>query len=174
MTNVLLAEDDPARDELVKRLRGFARRLRSNWKASVARVPVENCELAWEFVCPKQWDSFTETDETADKVLLKPLAEDYDHATAEADPGAWYATDSALRDEERIPLKTDIVAYFAKEVLPYASDAWMDRGKDKVGYEISFTRYFYEYQPPRALRDILADLEALDKEADQLQAELRA
>lgn len=118
--------------------------------------------------------SFAETDETADKVLLKPLAEDYTHETAEADPGAWYATDSDLRDEERIPLKTDIAAYFAKEVLPYAPDAWMDRSKDKVGYEISFTRYFYEYQPPRALKDILADLEALDKEADQLQAELRA
>ncbi len=118
--------------------------------------------------------SFAETDETADKVLLKPLADGYDHATAEAEPGAWYATDSNLRDEERIPLKTDIDAYFAKEVLPYAPDAWMDRSKDKVGYEISFTRYFYEYQPPRALKDILADLEALDKEADQLQAELRA
>jgi type I restriction enzyme M protein len=50
----------------------------------------------------------------------------------------------------------------------------MDRSKDKIGYEISFTRYFYEYQPPRALKDILADLEALDQEADQLQAELRA
>lgn len=118
--------------------------------------------------------SFAETDETADKVLLKPLAEDYTHAAAEVDPGAWYATDSDLRDEERIPLKTDIDAYFAKEVLPYAPDAWMDRSKDKIGYEISFTRYFYEYQPPRALKDILADLEALDKEADQLQAELRA
>jgi len=117
---------------------------------------------------------FGTTDETAEKVLLKPLDEDYDHDTAEADPGAWYVTDSDLRDEERIPLKTDIEGYFAKEVLPYAPDAWMDRSKDKVGYEISFTKYFYEYQAPRALKDILADLVALDKEADQLQAELRA
>jgi len=118
--------------------------------------------------------SFAETDETADKALLKPLDEDYTHETAEADPGAWYATDSDLRDEERIPLKTDIAAYFAKEVLPYAPDAWMDRSKDKIGYEISFTRYFYEYRSPRELKDILADLEALDKEADKLQEELRA
>lgn len=117
---------------------------------------------------------FAETDEAADKALLKPLADDYTHKTAEADPGAWYATDSDLRDEERIPLKTDIAAYFAKEVLPYAPDAWMDRSKDKIGYEISFTRYFYEYQPPRALKDILKDLEELDQEADKLQAELRA
>jgi type I restriction enzyme M protein len=118
--------------------------------------------------------SFSETDETAEKVLLKPLAGDYEHETAEAAPGEWYATDSDLRDEERIPLKTDIDSYFANEVLPYAPDAWMDRSKDKVGYEISFTRYFYEYKPPRALKDILADLETLDKEADQLQGELRA
>ena len=118
--------------------------------------------------------SFGRTDETAEKVLLKPLDPDYSHAVAEADPGEWYVTDSELRDEERIPLKTDIETYFAREVLPYAPDAWMDRSKDKVGYEISFTRYFYEYQPPRSLKDILADLQALDAEADKLQAELRA
>jgi len=118
--------------------------------------------------------AFGSTDETAEKVLFKPLEPDFDHATAEAAPGNWYATDSDLRDEERIPLKTDIEAYFAREVLPYAPDAWMERSKDKVGYEISFTKYFYEYQPPRALKDILADLEALDAEAEQLQAELRA
>lgn len=117
---------------------------------------------------------FGTTDETAEKVLLKPLDEDHDHAASETNPSEWYATDSDLRDEERVPLKTDIEDYFAKEVLPYAPDAWMDRIRDKVGYEISFTKYFYEYEAPRALRDILADLEALDKEADQLQAELRA
>ena len=49
----------------------------------------------------------------------------------------------------------------------------MDRSKDKVGYEISFTKYFYEYRPPRSLKAILADLESLDAEADKLQAELR-
>jgi len=118
--------------------------------------------------------AFGTADETAEKVLLKPLEPDFDRALAETDPGTWYQTDSDLRDEERIPLKTDIAAYFAREVLPYAPDAWMDRSKDKVGYEISFTKYFYQYQPPRDLKAILADLEALDAEADQLQAELRA
>jgi type I restriction enzyme M protein len=118
--------------------------------------------------------AFGQVDEKAEKVLLKPLESDFDRARADADPGNWYQKDGGLRDEERIPLKTDIDAYFAKEVLPYASDAWMDRSKDKVGYEITFTKYFYEYQPPRALKAILADLEALDAEADELQAELRA
>ncbi|MGP1679229.1 MAG: type I restriction-modification system subunit M [Burkholderiales bacterium] len=118
--------------------------------------------------------AFSATDETAEKVLLKPLEPDFDRATAHEDPGNWYQTDSDLRDGERIPLKTDIDAYFAREVLPYALDAWMDRSKDKVGYEISFTKYFYEYQPPRDLKAILADLEVLDGEAEKLQAELRA
>jgi type I restriction enzyme M protein len=84
-------------------------------------------------------------------VLIKPLERDLDLETADADPGNWYETDGNLRDEERIPLKTDIAAYFAKEVLLYAADAWMDRSKDKIGYEISFTKYFYEYRPPREL-----------------------
>jgi type I restriction enzyme M protein len=118
--------------------------------------------------------SFSETDEAAEKVLLKPLEPNLDRARAEADPGNWYATNGSLRDAERIPLKTDIAAYFAKEVLPYAPDAWMDRSKDEVGYEISFTKFFYEYQPPRSLKAILSDLETLDSEADKLQAELRA
>jgi type I restriction enzyme M protein len=118
--------------------------------------------------------AFGETDEKAEKVLLKPLELDFDPAAAEAEPGDWYQTDAGLRDEERIPLKADIDAYFSKEVLPYARDAWMDRTKDEVGYEISFTKYFYEYRSPRTLKDILTDLEALDTEADQLQAELHA
>jgi type I restriction enzyme M protein len=117
---------------------------------------------------------FGETDETAEKVLIKPLEPDFEPETAEADPGNWYETDGRLRDGERIPLKTDIATYFAKEVLPYVPDAWMDRSKDKVGYEIGFTKYFYEYKPPRDLKAILVDLEALDAEADRLQAELRA
>jgi type I restriction enzyme M protein len=82
--------------------------------------------------------------------------------------------DSELRDAERIPLTTDIDEFFAREVLPYAPDAWMDRNKDAVGYEISFTKYFYKYKPPRELKDILRDLKALDTEADILQAELHA
>jgi type I restriction enzyme M protein len=118
--------------------------------------------------------AFGQTDERAEKVVLKPLDVDFDRALADVDPGKWYQADGSLRDEERIPLKADIEAYFVKEVLPYASDSWMDRSKDEVGYEISFTKYFYEYQPPRALKDILKDLEDLDAEADKLQAELRA
>jgi len=117
--------------------------------------------------------AFSERDENAEEALLRPL-DDFDPAAAQADPGAWFETDSELRDQERIPLKQDMEDYFAREVLPYAPDAWMDRSKEQVGYEISFTKYFYEYKPPRPLKDILADLEALDAEAEQIQAELKA
>lgn len=70
--------------------------------------------------------------------------------------------DSTLRDTENIPLGEDIQAYFEREVLPYAPDAWMDRKKDKIGYEIPFTRYFYEYTPLRPSSEILSEIKGLE------------
>jgi type I restriction enzyme M protein len=72
--------------------------------------------------------------------------------------------DSSLRDTENVPLVEDIDAYFAREVLPYAPDAWIDKTKTKVGYEIPMTRYFYEYQKPEASDDILTRIIQLEKE----------
>ena len=66
--------------------------------------------------------------------------------------------DSSRRDTETIPLKTDIDEYIKTEVLPYVPDAFSDRSKDKIGYEIPFTRYFYKYMPPRKSTDILAEI----------------
>ena len=78
--------------------------------------------------------------------------------------------DSSLRDTENIPLGEDIEAYFEREVLPYAPDAWMDRKKDKMGYEIPFTRYFYEYTPLRPSSEILSEIKELESSiAEQLQ-----
>lgn len=72
--------------------------------------------------------------------------------------------DTSLRDTENVPLVQDIDAYFAREVLPYAPDAWIDHSKTKVGYEIPMTRYFYEYQPPEAVEDIVARITALEQD----------
>ena len=80
--------------------------------------------------------------------------------------------DTTLRDFENVPLKDDIDAYFIREVLPHVPDAWMDRDKDKVGYEISFTKYFYEYTPLRTTTDIAAELLALDEETENLLREI--
>jgi len=81
-------------------------------------------------------------------------------------------TDSSLRDTESIPLKQDIEEYFKKEVLPHVPDAVMDRSKDKVGYEISFTKYFYKYTPLRSAKDIKKDILALERETEGLLKEI--
>lgn len=80
--------------------------------------------------------------------------------------------DTSLRDTENVPLVQDIDAYFAREVLPYAPDAWLDHSKTKVGYEIPMTRYFYEYQAPEAVEDIVARITALEQDISAGLAEL--
>ena len=80
--------------------------------------------------------------------------------------------DTSLRDTENVPLVQDIDAYFAREVLPYAPDAWIDHSKTKVGYEIPMTRYFYEYQAPEAMEDIVARITALEQDISAGLAEL--
>lgn len=68
--------------------------------------------------------------------------------------------DPALRDTENVPMTEDVAAYFEREVLPHAPDAWIDDEKTKVGYEISFNRHFYVFEPPRELTSIDADLKS--------------
>lgn len=67
-------------------------------------------------------------------------------------------SDSTLRDTENVPLSEDIQAYFEREVLPHARDAWIDEEKSKVGYEIPFNRHFYVFEPPRSLHSIDEEL----------------
>lgn len=76
--------------------------------------------------------------------------------------------DSSLRDTENIPLLMDIQEYMEKEVLPHVPDAWIDHSKTNVGYEINFTKYFYQYKPLRSLDEIRADILALEQETDGL------
>jgi type I restriction enzyme M protein len=66
--------------------------------------------------------------------------------------------DANLRDTENVPLAEDVEAYFAREVLPHAADAWIDHDKTKTGYEIPFNRHFYVFEPPRPLAEIDDDL----------------
>ena len=69
--------------------------------------------------------------------------------------------DASLRDTENVPLSDDIAAYFKREVLPHAPDAWIDTDKTKVGYEIPFNRHFYVFKPPRPLAEIDAELKGV-------------
>jgi type I restriction enzyme M protein len=88
--------------------------------------------------------------------------------------GAGFEADADLRDFENVPLKEDVDAYFEREVKPHVADAWMDRSKDKVGYEINFNRYFYVFTPPRPLAEIDSDLKAAEEEILRLLREVTA
>jgi type I restriction enzyme M protein len=81
-----------------------------------------------------------------------------------------YEADTDLRDTEQVPLKEPggIEAFFAREVLPHASDAWISMGATKIGYEISFARYFYKPTPLRTLEQILADILKLEEQTEGL------
>lgn len=72
--------------------------------------------------------------------------------------------DTNRRDTENVPLKEDIDEYFKREVLPFAPDAWIDKNKSKVGYEIPFTRYFYKYEAPKPSDEIMAEIMELTTE----------
>jgi type I restriction enzyme M protein len=87
--------------------------------------------------------------------------------------------DSSLRDTENIPLTMDIQEYMEKEVLPHVPDlpdgkagAWVDHSKTNIGYEINFTKYFYQYKPLRSLEEIRADIMAIEQETDGLLKEI--
>jgi type I restriction enzyme M protein len=81
-----------------------------------------------------------------------------------------YEPDTDLRDTEQVSFLEDggIEAFFRREVLPHAPDAWIDESKTVIGYEISFTRHFYKPQPLRSLEEIEADIRALEKETEGL------
>ena len=79
--------------------------------------------------------------------------------------------DTSKRDHERVSLLDDIDQYYEREVKPHLADSWMDRTKDKVGYEINFTKYFYQFKPIRPLEDITQDLLKLDEEMEGLMKE---
>lgn len=104
---------------------------------------------------------FTERDPQADRVLINGR-------------GECYEPDVDLRDFENVPLKDDVEPYFEREVHPHLPEAWMDRSKDKIGYEINFNRQFYKYKPSRPLSEIDADLKQAEKEILRLLADLTA
>ena len=126
----------------------------------------------------KNWNEFeTKVNQALKKFDLKPnfiksiilaLSEHDDTADYVLDAKGKRQTDSNLRDSEKISLGQDIEKYFIKEVKPYYPDAWMDRKKDKTGYEINFTQYFYKYQPPRPLEEIEKDIKKVTDEIQKL------
>ncbi len=109
-------------------------------------------------------DLITDKDEAAPPIIKKW------HKDGTLD----YEPDSELRDTEQVPLLEagGIEAFFAREVLPHVPDAWIDHSKTGIGYEIPFTRHFYQYQPLRPVTEIMADIRALETETDGLLARI--
>lgn len=101
-------------------------------------------------------------------VVERPLIENGKPVLKKGKPVA----DANLRDTENVPLTEDIDAYFKREVLPYAPDAWIDKSKTKLGYEIPMTRYFYKYQAPEKAKDIEKRLEKIEKDITKSLTEL--
>ena len=104
------------------------------------------------------------------KSILEALSERDETADMCKDKDGKPESDAELRDAENVPLSDNIDDYFKREVLPHVPDAWMDRSKDKVGYEINFTKEFYKYAPLRSLEEIRKDILALEKETVGLMA----
>ena len=106
------------------------------------------------------------------KAVLSALAERDESAEICRDDDGQPEPDPELRDTENVPLTQDINDYFDREVKPHVPDAWIntsirdhqDGEIGKVGYEINFNRYFYQYQPPRPLGEIGADIKTLEGE----------
>ena len=126
----------------------------------------------------KDWDTFESKVKTVLKDFdLKPaFIKNVIEKLSEHDDTAEYVTDKKgnpkadnnLRDTEKIPLVQNIDDYFADEVLKYYHDAWFDDKKNKVGYEINFTQYFYVYEPPRPVEEIEADITEVTAKIQEL------
>ena len=128
--------------------KALGRESRSDWNAVWDRVAglLDNRQSRWKKAEQKLFrDVFTDKVSEAEPVKKDGREEGYE-------------PDAELRDIENVPLAEDVDAYFEREVRPHVPDAWMDRDKDKVGYEINFNRHFRKYTSPRPLEEIDADL----------------
>ena len=144
--------------------RGLGRKPKRDWNAVWSRIQdmLHARKSRWRAPEQKLFRIvFTQKDSEAEPV-----------ASGGRDGGS--EPDAHLRDFENVPLKDDIDAYFDREVRPHVSDAWMDRSKDRVGYEINFNRHFYKYTPPRSLEVIDAELKQAEEEIIRLLREVTA
>ena len=142
--------------------KALGREPRLNWPATWDQIEalLRKRGSRWKAAEQKLFRSvFTQRDTKAEPVLAGAR-------------GAGFEADADLRDFENVPLTEDIDAYFKREVKPHVPDAWMDRSKDKVGYEINFNRHFYVFTPPRPLAKIDADLKAAEDEVVRLLREV--
>ncbi len=133
-----------------------------------AEIICKNRQKFIEAIEQKAKDSIIDIKAPLMKAILNALSERDETADICLDKDGKPEPDTDLRDYENVPLTDNIDEYFKREVLPHVPDAWMDRSKDKVGYEINFTKEFYKYKPLRNLEEIRKDILALEKETEGL------
>jgi type I restriction enzyme M protein len=102
-------------------------------------------------------------------VVEQPLIED---GKVKTDKKGNPKPDTSKRDSERVPLSESVDDYYEREVEPHLPDSWMDRSKDRIGYEINFTKYFYQFSPLRSLEEITRDLHSLDDDILRVSKEI--
>lgn len=156
-----IAEGEARQKEIIKLLEAMPETLFINRKAFTKTLESTRKELGLDKLYVKEkraiWSALARADADADIVL---------------DTKGRPKPDSDLRDYENVPLKEDIDAYFEREVKPYVPDAWVDEDYTRVGYEIPFTRYFYEYEPPRPVEEIQGEIQELEVQIQELLREV--
>jgi len=140
---------------------------------ALGREPERNWNVVWSRI-QDLLQSRSSRLKSPEQKLFRTIFTERDPNAVPVLAGKAIEPDPALRDFESVPLKEAIGAYFEREVKPHVSDAWMDRTKDKVGYEINFNRYFYKYTPPRPLAQIDAELKIAEEEIVRLLREVTA
>ena len=138
----------------------------------VGREPQRDWNAVWRDVQGILRDRSSRWKKTEQRAFREVFTEVDPNAEPVVNGGVGYEPDSRLRDFEKVPLKDGIDQYFAREVAPHVPDTWMDRSKDKVGYEINFNRHFYKYTPSRLLEEIDADLKDAEEEIQRLMRDI--
>lgn len=184
-TEITVASLPKKKQKIVKQLTDTA-----SWKRDLDLM--NNAKTISEKFGETIYDDFNEFDELFEAELKKQKIKltakdkkDIINAVSWTDPKAKevikkkhkdgtieYVSDKDLEDYENIPLKEDIQAFFEREVLPFAHDAWWNKDETKIGYEINFNKYFYQYAPPRSKQEIAADLFAIEEETENLLKEI--
>ena len=143
--------EDEMTEELAMDFNVFQKKLNEKAKATNTKLLKKHKDIIRKF--------FTEIDENAMPVL---------------NPKGGYEPDKNLEDKEKIPLLYDggVDGFFEKEIKPYTDDAWIDKDSMTIGYELSFTKYFYKPVELREVADIIADIEAIEKNTDGLLASI--